>query len=144
MQRSALIREELEDAVAGLSPAARAVFEDIESRDEDAEPEFPEDFDALTPIERTSVTTAAEHLKGLAEAEAAEDPAADQTPSKGVSRRRRQLWIGSVIISLACLIAVGGILGAYVGKKYLPAGVLKIILTALLIIASILIVTGKK
>ena len=30
MQRSALIREELEDAVAGLSPAARAVFDDKE------------------------------------------------------------------------------------------------------------------
>jgi len=105
MQRSALIREELEDAVAGLSPAARAVFEDIESRDEDAEPEFPEDFDALTPIERMSVTKAAEHLKGLAEADAAED-VGDQTHAKGVSRRRRQLWIGSVIISLACLIAV--------------------------------------
>jgi len=110
MQRSDLIREELEDAVAGLSPAARAVFEDIKSRDEHAEPEFPEDFDALTPIERTSVTEAAEQLKGLAEAEAAEDPAADQKDSRGVSRRRRWLWIGSVLISLACLIAVAGIL----------------------------------
>jgi hypothetical protein len=109
MQRSALVREELEDAVAGMSPAARAVFEDIKKRDEDAEPEFPEDFDALTPIERTSVTKAAELLKGLAEAEAAED-AEDQGHSKGVSRRHRQLWIGSVLISLACLIAVGGIL----------------------------------
>ena len=29
MQRSALIREELEDAVAGMSPAARTVFDDI-------------------------------------------------------------------------------------------------------------------
>jgi len=110
MQRSDLIREELEDAVAGLSPAARAVFEDIKSRDEHAEPEFPEDFDALTPIERTSVTEAAEQLKGLAEAEAAEDPAADQKDSKGVSRLGRWLWIGSVLISLACLIAVAGIL----------------------------------
>jgi hypothetical protein len=54
MQRSALIREELEDAVAGMSPAARAVFEDIKSRDENTEPEFPEDFNALTPIERTT------------------------------------------------------------------------------------------
>ena len=66
MQRSALIREELEDAVAGMSPAARTVFEEIEIRDENTEPEFPEDFDALTPIERISVTKAAEHLKGLA------------------------------------------------------------------------------
>ena len=65
MQRSALIREELEDAVAGMSPAARTVFEEIEIRDENTEPEFPEDFDALTPIERISVTKAAEHLKGL-------------------------------------------------------------------------------
>ena len=29
MQRIALIREELEHAVAGMSPAARAVFDDI-------------------------------------------------------------------------------------------------------------------
>ena len=110
MQRSALIREELEDAVAGMSPAARTVFDDIKRGDENTEPEFPEDFDALTPIERIIVTKAAEHLKGLPEAEAAEDPAGDQTHAKGVSRRRRQLWIGSVLISLACLIAVGGIL----------------------------------
>lgn len=109
MRRSALIREELDDAVAGMSPATRAVFEDIKRRNGDAEPKFPEDFNALTPIERTSVTRAAELLKGLAEAEAAED-AEDQEHSKGFSRRRRQLWIGSILISLACLIAVGGIL----------------------------------
>ena len=75
---------------------------------EAGEPKFPEDFDALTPIERTRVTKAAELLKGLAEAEAAED-AADQERSKGVSRRHRQLWIASVLISLACLIAIVGI-----------------------------------
>jgi hypothetical protein len=109
MQRSALIREELEDTVAGMSPAARAVFEDIKSRDENAEPEFPEDFDALTPIERTNVTKAVEHLKGLAQAEAAKDPAEDLEHPKGVSRRHRHLWLGSVLISLACLLAVGGI-----------------------------------
>src|SRR6476469_7994106 len=51
---------------------------------------------------------AAELRKGLAEAEAAED-AADQERSKGVSRRHRQLWIASVLISLACLVAVVGI-----------------------------------
>ena len=31
MQRSALIRAELEDAVAGMSPAPRAVYEDIKA-----------------------------------------------------------------------------------------------------------------
>ena len=108
MQRNASIRAELEDAVAGMSPAARAVYEDTKRRNEAGEPKFPEDFDALTPIERTRVTKAAELLKGLAEAEAAED-AADQERSKGVSRRHRQLWIASVLISLACLIAVVGI-----------------------------------
>jgi hypothetical protein len=42
-----LIRAELEDAVAGLTPAARAVFEDIQRTDEeDAEPEVPEGFGA--------------------------------------------------------------------------------------------------
>jgi hypothetical protein len=108
MQRSALIRKELEDAVAGMSPAARAVYEGIKRRDEAGEPTFPEDFDALTPTERTRVTKAAELLKGLAEAEAAED-AADQQRSKGISRRHRQLWTASVLISLACLIAIVGI-----------------------------------
>src|SRR6476646_8829793 len=108
MQRSASIRAELEDAVAGMSPAARAVYEDTKRRNEAGEPKFPEDFDALTPIERTRVTKAGELLKGLAEAEAAED-AADQERSKGVSRRHRQLWIASVLISLACLVAVVGI-----------------------------------
>ena len=108
MQRSALIRKELEDAVAGMSPAARAVYEGIKRRNEAGEPTFPEDFDALTPTERTRVTKAAELLKGLAEAEAAED-AADQQRSKGISRRHRQLWTASVLISLACLIAIVGI-----------------------------------
>ena len=46
MQRSTLLRAELEDAVAGLTPAARAVFEDIQRTDEDAEPELPEGFGA--------------------------------------------------------------------------------------------------
>jgi len=81
MQRSASIRAELEDAVAGMSPAARAVYEDTKRRNEAGEPKFPEDFDALTPIERTRVTKAGELLKGLAEAEAAED-AGDQERSK--------------------------------------------------------------
>ena len=109
MQRSALLRAELEDAVAGMTPAARAVFEDIQGRDEDADPNLPEDFHALTPIERTSVIGAAKLLKDLAEAEPAEE-ADDQKHSEGVSRLERQLWIGSVLISLAFLIAVGGIL----------------------------------
>ena len=62
----------------------------------------------LLRIERTRVTKAGELLKGLAEAEAAED-AGDQERSKGDSRRHRQLWIASVLISLACLVAVVGI-----------------------------------
>ena len=66
MQRSALLRAELEDAVAGMTPAARAVFEDIQGRDEDADPSLPEDFHALTPIERTSVLGAAKLLNDLA------------------------------------------------------------------------------
>jgi hypothetical protein len=113
MQRSALLRAELVDAVAGMTPAARAVFEDIQGRDEDADPNLPEDFHALTPIERTSVVGAAKLLKDLAEAETAEE-ADDQKHPEGVSRLERQLWIGSVLISLAFLIAVGGILvGVY-------------------------------
>jgi hypothetical protein len=108
VQRSTLIRAQLEDAVAGLTPAARAVFEDIQRTDEDAEePELPEGFGALTPPERTSVIEAAKLLEELAEAEAEED-AAEQKLSEGVSRLRRRLWIVSALISLACLIVLGG------------------------------------
>jgi hypothetical protein len=91
-----------------MSPAARAVYEDIKTRVEDAEPKFLHDFGGLTPIERASVTKAAELMKGLAEAEAAEN-AEDQAHSKGVSPRHRQLWLGSVLISIACVLAVIGI-----------------------------------
>jgi hypothetical protein len=103
-----LIRAELEDAVADLTPAARAVFEDIQRTDEDAAPELPEGFSALSPPERSSVIEAAKLLEQLAEAEAAEDTD-EQKLSEGVSRLRRRLWIVSVLISLACLILMGGI-----------------------------------
>ena len=99
MKRSKLIRAELEDTVAGLTPTARAVFEDIQRTDEeDAEqPELPEGFGALTPPERTSVIEAAKLLEKLAEAEAAED-ADEQIVSEGVLRLRRRLWIVSALI----------------------------------------------
>jgi hypothetical protein len=113
VQRSTLIRAELEDAVAGLTPAAHAVFEDIRRTDEDAQPELPEGFGALTPPERTSVIEAAKLLEKLAEAEAEEDPD-EQKLSEGVSRLRRRLWILSALISLACLILMGVMwVGAY-------------------------------
>jgi hypothetical protein len=102
-----LLRAELEDTVAGLTPAARAVFEDIQRTDEDAEPELPEGFGALTPPERTSVIEAAKILEKFAEAEAAEE-ADEQELSEDVSRLRRRLWIVSVLISFACLIVLGG------------------------------------
>jgi glutathione S-transferase len=102
-----LIRAELEDTMARMTPAARAVFEDIRRMDEDAQSELPEGFDALTPPERTSVIEAAKLLEKLAEAEAAED-ADDQKLSVGVSRLRRRLWIVSALISIACLIVLGG------------------------------------
>jgi hypothetical protein len=91
-----------------MSPAARAAYEDIKARVEEAEPKSLHDFGGLTAIERASVTKAAELMKGLAEAEAAEN-AEDQAHSKGVSRRQRQLWLGSVLISIACVLAVIGI-----------------------------------
>src|SRR5215212_5069496 len=90
-----------------MPPAAHAAFEDIQRTDEDAEPELPESFDALTPPERTSVIEAAKLLEQLAEAEAAEDPD-DQKLSEGISRLRRRLWIVSALISVACLIVLGG------------------------------------
>jgi hypothetical protein len=109
VQRSTLIRAELEDAVAGLTPAACAIFEDIQrTGEEDAEPELPQGFGALTPPERTSVIEAAKLLEKLAEAEAAED-AVEQKLSEGVSRLRRRLWIVSALISFACLIVLVGI-----------------------------------
>src|SRR5215203_6942445 len=90
-----------------MPPAARAAFEDIQRTDEDAEPELPESFDALTPPERTSVIEAAKLLEQLAEAEAAEDPD-DKKLSEGVLRLRRRLWIVSALISVACLIVLVG------------------------------------
>ena len=51
-----------------MTPAARAVFEDIKRMDEDAGAELPEGFDALRPPERTSVIGAAKLLDELAEA----------------------------------------------------------------------------
>ena len=95
MRRSALVRAELEEAVGGLSPAARAVFDDIRRTDEDARPGLPEGFDALTPPDRSALIAAAKLLEELAEAEAAE-AADDQEFPEGVSRLRRRLWIVSV------------------------------------------------
>ena len=113
MRHRTLIRAELEDAVEGLTPAARAVFEDIKGTDEDAGSELPEGFDALTPPERTSVIGAAKLLDELAEAQAAED-ADDLKDSEDISRLRRRLRIVSALISLACLIVLCGIwVGVY-------------------------------
>jgi hypothetical protein len=101
-----LIRAELEDAVAGLTPAARAVFGDIKRMDEDAAgSELPEGFNALTPPERTSVIGAAKLQEELAEAEAAEE-ADDLKDSEDISRLRRRLRIVSALISLAFLIVL--------------------------------------
>jgi hypothetical protein len=105
VRHSTLIRTELEDAVAGLTPAARAVFEDIKKMDEDAESELPEGFAALTPPERTSVIGAAKLLDELAEAEKKEEDE-DLSRSEDISRLRRRLRIVSALISLAFLIAL--------------------------------------
>ncbi len=113
MRHSALIRAELEDAVAGLTPAARAVFEDIKRMDEDAGSELPDGFHALTPPERTGVIGAAKLQEELAEAEAAEE-AKDLKDPEGISRLKRRLRIVSALVSLACLIALCGIwIGVY-------------------------------
>jgi hypothetical protein len=108
VRHSTLIRAELEDAVAGLTPAARAVFEDIKRMDEDAGSELPDGFHALAPPERTGVIGAAKLQEELAEAEAAEE-ADDLKGSEDISRLKRQLRIGSALVSLACLIALCGI-----------------------------------
>jgi hypothetical protein len=113
VRHSTLIRAELEDEVAGLTPAARAVFEDIKRMDEDAASELPEGFDALTPSERTSVIGAAKLLEELAEAEEAEE-AADLRRSDDISRLRRRLRIVSALISLVFLIVLVGMwVGVY-------------------------------
>jgi hypothetical protein len=100
-----LNRAELEDAVAGLTPAARTVFEDIKRMDEDAGSELPEGFSALTPPERTSVIGAAKLLEELAEAEKAEE-ADELKRTEDISRLRRRLRIVSALISLAFLIVL--------------------------------------
>jgi hypothetical protein len=113
VRHSTLIRAELEDAMAGLTPAARAVFEDIKRMDEDAGSELPRGFDALTPPERTSVIGAAKLQEELAEAEAAEE-AEDLKDSEDISRLKRRLRIVSALVSLACLIVLCGIwVGVY-------------------------------
>jgi hypothetical protein len=113
VRHSTLIRAELEDEVAGLTPAARAVFEDIKRMDEDAGYELPEGFDALTPPERTDVIGAAKLLEELAEAEEAEE-AADLRRSDDISRLRRRLRIVSALISLSLLIVLCGMwVGVY-------------------------------
>ena len=113
MRQSSLIRVELEDAVAGLTPAGRAIFEDIKRMDEDAGSEVPEGFNALTPSERTSVIGAAKLLDELAEAEKAEE-ADDLKRSEDISRLRRRLRSVSALISLALLIVLCGMwIGVY-------------------------------
>jgi hypothetical protein len=113
VRHSTLIRAELEDAMAGLTPAARAVFEDIKRMDEDAGSELPEGFKALAPPERTSVIGAAKLQEELAEAEAAEE-AEDLKDSEDISRLKRRLRIVSALVSLACLIVLCGIwVGVY-------------------------------
>jgi hypothetical protein len=109
VRHSTLIRAELEDAVVGLTPAARAVFEDIKRMDEDAGSELPEGFNALAPPERTGVIGAAKLQEELAEAEAAEEEADDLKDSEDISRLKWRLRIGSALVSLACLIALCGI-----------------------------------
>ncbi|HYX99812.1 MAG TPA: hypothetical protein VE908_09735, partial [Mycobacterium sp.] len=89
-----------------MNPAARAVYEDIQTRVGDADPKFLRDFASLTPIERANVTQAAELLKTLTEAEAA---ANNQAHGKDVSRRHRRLWVGSVLVSTVCVLAIIGI-----------------------------------
>jgi hypothetical protein len=106
MQRSSLIREQLEDAVAEMSPAARAVFDDLTARDDDRQPERSGDFEALTPADKTSVRDAADLRKRLADAEVAEDAQRADT----LARRHRWFWIASVLSSLGCLIAVAAVL----------------------------------
>jgi hypothetical protein len=106
LQGSATIRAELEDVVAGLSPAAREVFDDIKRRNGDAESTSGDDFDGLTPIERASAAKAAELLKELAEAETTEDH------KRSIRVSRWCLWIVSVLVSLASVTAVGAILAS--------------------------------
>jgi hypothetical protein len=60
VRHSTLIRAELEDAVAGLTPAARAVFEDIKRMDEDAGSELPDGFDAKSTSTKRSARGASQ------------------------------------------------------------------------------------
>jgi hypothetical protein len=106
MQPSALLRQQLQDAVAELSPAARAVFEDMTALHDDREPEPSGDFDGLTPTDKTSVQDATDLSNRLADAEAAEEAQRAET----LEPRRRRFWIASVLYSLGCLVAVAAVL----------------------------------
>lgn len=106
MDRRDPIREQLEDVVAVMSPAARAVFDGETPRDGAGEQEFSDDFDALTPADQASVREAAELRKQLAHPE----EAATAHGAEARARKRRRLWGASVLYSLGCLIAVGAML----------------------------------
>jgi hypothetical protein len=85
-----------------MTPDARAVFEEHQNADGLAEPELAEGFNALTAVEKGDVTEASQLLE---EVRAEEDATA-----RHLSRRRRRLWIASLVFSAVCMIALSGIL----------------------------------
>jgi len=114
VQHSRQIQAELEEAVEGLSPAARAVYDELEkeaapaSEDGSDTKSEPEGFGDLTTGERIALVRALKLLKERRRAEAAED-ADGPKPSEGVSQLSRRLWIASALISLACLMILIGV-----------------------------------
>ena len=97
-----MTQEDLDDAVARMTPAARATFDDVQERGHHAEPHLAAGFDALSSSERASVTDSAQLVQALADAQAVEQ--------KRTSRRHRRLWIASGLFPFVCLIALSGIL----------------------------------
>lgn len=102
MRSSGRTTDALDDAVARMTPDARAVFEEHQNADGLAEPELAEGFNALTAVEKGDVTEASQLLE---EVRAEEDATA-----RHLSRRRRRLWIASLVFSAVCMIALSGIL----------------------------------
>lgn len=117
MRHSTLIRAELEKDVEGLSPAARAFFDEMERKavlareGDDVKLELPKGSGDLPASERAALVRALQDLKELRRLEAAEDAddqIDDQERSEGISRLRSRLLVASALISLACLLVLAG------------------------------------
>lgn len=99
--RGDLSRQQLDDAVAELSDAAREVFDGILVRGLDKEPAVSAGFNALAPAEQAHVRALLDLRTRVVDNEAVTRP---DDP------RHRRWWITSILYSVVCLLATVGVL----------------------------------